>query len=451
METLFLNEYIKADWPYDGYRDITKRCDHMTVHVVKSGENLWSIARTYGVSIQSIVVVNGLPSASLIIPGLALYIPDQQSIVRFYKIKAGDTLWKLSIQFQTSVNSILSANPGLDANSLYIGQNINIPSPVKPKMSTLGFIVPGSPQNFQAAFQAIAPKLTFLAVAAYSFTAEGYAYLGMDDTAIVKRSKELNVIPMLLVQNTTAGGFSKELAGTVLGNPVYRRNLVNSLVNLANQRGYGGISVDLEFVPPPQREDFNTFLRDLKAAMGNLILHVNVHAKTEDIPTNPIIGAYDYKAIGEIADIVAVMTIDYGYPGGPPDPVSPLWWIALVVRYALTLIPGYKMQIGLPLYGHDKVVSTNQYRALSVLDAQNLAISNGAVIQFDPAARSPWFRYWKGTEEHIVWFEDIRSYIEKYRLIDQYQLYGATYWQLSMPAPQNWAYLDKIDVIKSAN
>ncbi|WP_226676706.1 LysM peptidoglycan-binding domain-containing protein [Mesobacillus jeotgali] len=420
----------------------------MAVHVVRPGENLWAIARTYGVSIQSIVDVNGLPSASLIIPGLALYVPDQQPITRYYQIKAGDTLWRLALQFRTSVSNIVSANPGLDPNRLYIGQNINIPSPVKPRFSTLGFIVPGASQTFLTDFERMAPNLTFIAVAAFTFTAEGYAYVVGNDAPIVRKSKELNVIPLLLIQNTTASGFSKELAGNVLASSTYRRNLVASLVNLANQRGYGGISVDLEFIPPPQREDFNTFLRELKAAMGNLILHVNVHAKTEDIPTNPIIGAYDYKTIGEIADIVAVMTIDYGYPGGPPDPVSPLWWIALVVRYSLTLIPREKLQIGLPLYGHDKVVSTNQYRALSVLDAQNLAISTGAVIQFDTAARSPWFRYWKGTEEHIVWFEDIRSYIEKYRLIDLYQLNGATYWQLSFKAPQNWSYLDKVDVIK---
>jgi len=421
----------------------------MAVHVVKAGENLWSISRVYGVTIQSIVDINGLPSANFIVPGLALYIPDLQPIVRYYKIKSGDTLWKLSVQYKTTVNSILNANPGLDPNRMYIGQNINIPSPVKPQMATLGFIIPSSPQSFLAGFDALAPKLTFLAIVGYTFTNEGYAYAGMDDSVIVKRSKELNVIPLLMVQNTTSEGFSKELAGTVLGNPVYRSNLVASLVNLAIQRGFGGISIDLEFIPPPQREDFNTFLRDLKVALGNLILHVNVHAKTADIPTNPIIGAYDYKSIGEIADVVAVMTIDYGYPGGPPDPITPLWWLAQVIRYSISLIPANKLQIALALYGNDKVVGTNQTKSLSVLQAQNLAISTGSVIQFDQAAKSPWYRYWKGTEEHIVWFEDIRSYIEKYKQIDLYQLYGTTYWQLSLPAPQNWAYLEKFNILKA--
>ncbi|MGA9227080.1 MAG: LysM peptidoglycan-binding domain-containing protein, partial [Mesobacillus sp.] len=145
----------------------------MAVHVVKAGENLWSIAKTYGVTIQSIVNVNGLPSANVIVPGLALYIPDLQPITRFYKIKSGDTLWKLSIQFSTTVNSIMNANPGLDPYRMYIGQNINIPSPVKPPMATLGFIVPSSPQSFLAGFDALAPKLTFTAIVNYSFTKEG--------------------------------------------------------------------------------------------------------------------------------------------------------------------------------------------------------------------------------------------------------------------------------------
>lgn len=421
----------------------------MAVHIVKAGENLWSISRMYGVTLQQIIEVNGLPGAEKIVPGLAIYIPDTLPIIRFYKIKAGDNLWKLSMQFRTSVSNILSANPGMNPNSLYIGQNINIPSPVPPQMSTLGFVVPSLSQAFLSIFENIARNLTFLAVVGYSFTKEGNAYAGIDDTVIVTRSKELNVIPLLLIQNTTSEGFSKELAGKVLGNPAYRANLVASLVNLMVKRGFGGISIDLEFIPPPQREDFNTFLRELKAAMGASILHVNVHAKTEDIPTNPIIGAYDYKSIGEIADIVAVMTIDYGYPGGPPDPVSPLWWVSLVVRYSLMLIPSTKLQIAIPLYGYDKVSTTNKTKALSVLQAQNLAIESGAAIQYDTAARSPWFRYWKGTEEHIVWFEDIRSYIEKYRLIDLYQLNGTTFWQLSLPAPQNWAYLARISVYKS--
>jgi spore germination protein len=415
----------------------------MGVHVVGTGENLWTISNRYGVPIQTIVKLNGLPSASTLVPGLALYIPDNQLPIRSYRIKTGDQIWKLAQRYRTDSSSILALNPGVNPNQLFVGQIIHIPSPVKLKIATLGFIVPSGESAVLLLLDSLAGQLTYLAVVAYSFTAEGYAYNEIEDAAIVSRSKQLNITPLLMIRNFTGVDFSAELAGHVLANSVYRRNLVQSIVNLTRQRGFGGVSIDFEFIPPPQRNDFNLFLRELKTALGELILHVNVHAKTEDIPTNRIIGAYDYAAIGSIADMVAVMTIDYGYPGGPPDPIAPIWWMEQVVQYSITQINPRKLQIAMPLYGYDKVVGTNVTRAMSVVSAQNQAISTGSQVQFDQRSMSPWYRHWSTGVEQIVWFEDIRSFIEKYRLMDLYQLSGTTFWQISLAAPQNWAYLSK--------
>lgn len=421
----------------------------MAVHVVSAGENLWAISNRYGVPIQTIVELNGLPSASGLVPGLALYIPDNQLPIRSYQIISGDQIWEIARRFRTDISSILAANPGLKPNQLTVGQIINIPSPVKLKIATLGFIVPTGESAVLSILDSLAGQLTYLAVVAYSFTTEGYAYNLLEDSAIVARSKQLNITPLLMIRNFTGVDFSAELAGQVLANPVYRRNLVQSIVNLTRQRGFGGVSIDFEFIPPPQRNDFNLFLRELKTALGELILHVNVHAKTADLPTNRIVGAYDYAAIGNAADIVAVMTIDYGYPGGPPDPIAPIWWMEEVVQYALTQINPRKMQIAIPLYGYDKVVGTNATRAMSVVAAQNQAITTGSPIEFDQRSMSPWYRHWSTGLEHVVWFEDIRSFIAKYRLIDLYDLSGTTFWQISLPAPQNWAYLNKnVNVVK---
>jgi spore germination protein len=415
----------------------------MGVHMVSTGENLWAISNRYGIPMQSIVELNGLPSDRSLVPGLALYIPDNQPPIRSYKIKSGDQFWEIAQRYNTDISTILGANPGVDPNQLFIGQIINIPSRVKLEIATLGFLVPSGGSAVLSVLDSLAGQLTYLAVVAYSFTAEGYAYNEIEDTAIVARSKQLNITPLLMIRNFTGVDFSAELVGHVLSNPVYRRNLVQSITNLTRQRGFGGVSIDFEFIPPPQRNDFNLFLRELKNALGELILHVNVHAKTEDIPTNRIIGAYDYAAIGSIADIVAVMTIDYGYPGGPPDPIAPIWWMEQVVQYSITQINPRKLQIALPLYGYDKVVGTNVTRAMSVVSAQNQAIITGAPIQFDQRSKAPWYRHYRAGVEHIVWFEDIRSFIEKYRLMDLYQLSGTTFWQVSLAAPQNWAYLSK--------
>jgi len=421
----------------------------MAVHVVKHGENLWVISNRYNVSIQSIVEINGLPSATSIIPGIALYIPDRAKQVRYYRVKSGDQIWKLAKQFNIDSSAIIAENPGINPNQLRVGQIITIPSLEKLEIATLGFIVPSSISNVLTILESIADQLTYLAIVAYSFTEEGFAFNVTKDDAIVTRCKELNITPLLMIRNFTGSNFSPDLAGKVLENPTSRANLVASIVNLTIERGFGGVSIDLEFIPPARRNDFITFLTDLKIALGELILHVNVHAKTADIPTNRIIGAYDYARIGQAADLVAVMTIDYGYPGGPSDPIAPITWMEQVIQYSITQINPRKLQIALPLYGYDKVVHTNATHASSVLAAQNLAISTGSPIEFDNTAKAPLYHYWLGVEEHVVWFEDIRSYIEKFRLMDVYQLVGTTIWQISLPAPQIWTYLAKnIAVVK---
>jgi spore germination protein len=113
------------------------------------------------------------------------------------------------------------------------------------------------------------------------------------------------------------------------------------------------------------------------------------------------------------------------------------------------LIPPSKLQISIALYGYDWRVIDNVTTAKSNLNAQNSAISNKVSIQYDDYAAVPWYRYWIGTEEHIVWFGDIRSVIEKYKLIDYYQLLGTTYWHIGLDFPQNWAYLESnVHVVK---
>ncbi|MEC1771996.1 LysM peptidoglycan-binding domain-containing protein, partial [Schinkia azotoformans] len=251
----------------------------MAIHTVQKGDSLWAIAKLYNTSIQSIMEINGLESSTNIVPGLALYIPDEQLHIRLYKIKAGDTLWSIAIRYNTTAYNIISANPQIDPNRLSIGQIITIPSPNKAKIQTLGFLVPQSSKALEA-INKTANSLTYLAIVAYSFLEEGWAYRVLDDAPFIQRAKQLGIKPLLMIRNITSEGFSAELAGAVLANATLRRRLIDSIVNLTNQAGYAGVSIDFEFIPPPQRYDFVTFLKDLKQALESKILHVNVHAKT---------------------------------------------------------------------------------------------------------------------------------------------------------------------------
>ncbi|HSU79655.1 MAG TPA: glycosyl hydrolase family 18 protein [Candidatus Angelobacter sp.] len=420
----------------------------MSIHVVQSGESLWSLSHYYSQSVDVIKTVNGLP-ADLIMPGLALYLPDPEPI-RFYRIKARDTLWKLALQFRTSVGRLLEANPNLSPEKLSIGQVVAVPTPIKYPLQTLAFVDAYLPQSVSNQLSSLSPLLTYVAVFGYATQSNGALTPARDD-ALLQLIKAQGIRPLLVVSNSTGSSFSPDLARLVL-DPLVRANLIRSIKQNVLDKGYAGVSTDFEFIPANLRPQWTAFLLELKQALGGLILQVNVPSKTSDMPTNPIVGAYDYAAIGKIADIFTVLTYDYGYSIGPPDPIAPPWWIEQVITYTLTLVPKSKVMMAIPLYAYDWLIPdlpTVNAAALSVNAAQNLALSHYSLIQYDSHNESPYFSYMKDTHTHKVWFEDPRSLLAKYRLLEAYELPGVAYWRLGFDFPQNWAFIkDNFQVVK---
>ncbi len=69
------------------------------------------------------------PTPILIIPATRTPIPTPTPFL--YKIAANDTLSALSQRFGVSLDAVLAANPGINPQSLALGQNITIPGPTQ--------------------------------------------------------------------------------------------------------------------------------------------------------------------------------------------------------------------------------------------------------------------------------------------------------------------------------
>lgn len=138
---------------------------------------------------------------------------------------------------------------------------------------------------------------------------------------------------------------------------------------------------------------------------------------------------------------------EWGYTYSEPMAVAPLPNVRRVVEFALGEIPAQKLWLGIPNYGYDwtlpYVQGESRARSISNQYAVQLAVRYNAAIQYDTTAQTPWFNYWdEEGKEHEVWFEDARSIQAKLALIPEYGLYGAGYWNLMRPFPQNWLILD---------
>jgi LysM repeat protein len=114
-------------------------------YIVKKGDNLWSIAKRYNVSLNELYTANGLNKNSVLRIGQQIQVPveggtasistvsaDTYQPTSFnqgstsYTVKRGDTLSKIANQYDTSVRAIKAAN-SMTSDLIRVGETLVIP------------------------------------------------------------------------------------------------------------------------------------------------------------------------------------------------------------------------------------------------------------------------------------------------------------------------------------
>ncbi len=102
--------------------DIDDSLDYDT-YIVKSGDNLYAIARIYGTTVNKLKDINNL-SSNLLSIGQKLLVPKANS--KQYVVQSGDTLYKIAQNNGTTVADIINLN-GLSTTTLSVGQILFLP------------------------------------------------------------------------------------------------------------------------------------------------------------------------------------------------------------------------------------------------------------------------------------------------------------------------------------
>lgn len=420
----------------------------MQIHVIQSGESLNNISSIYGISTASIIQANELDAPNQLVVGQALVIPI---VGQFYIVKAGDNLYKIGQQFGLSYQELARVNHISPTAPLQIGQRLYIPETSKSDITSNAYIEPYGDtvsQTLINSAEKTAPYLTYLAPFSYRINRDGtLAAPPLDNFKGIADTHRVNL--MMAVTNLEGGSFSTDLAHIILTVQAVQNTLLDTVIQTAKQNGFTDVHFDIEFVTPEDRQAYNDFLRKAKQRFSqeNLLLSTALAPKTSATQQGLLYEAHDYKAHGEIADMVVLMTYEWGYSGGPPMAVSPINEVEKVVQYALTEIPANKILLGQNLYGYDWTLPFEQggkpARAVSPQQAIDIARQHGVSISYDTTAQAPYFHYTDNeNKQHVVWFEDARSIQAKFNLIKRLGLRGISYWKLGLAFPQNWLLLD---------
>ncbi|MEW5691714.1 MAG: M6 family metalloprotease domain-containing protein [Candidatus Hydrogenedentota bacterium] len=233
---------------------------------------------------------------------------------------------------------------------------------------------------------------------------------------------------------------------TLVASSTYRSNLINNLKTQVKNGNAEGVCIDFEYVSSSSKNNFTTFMTELRDAFKN--------ENPDYIITmaGPAIGSgygYDYDALADRCDYIFIMAYDYHWSGGDPGPVAPLypstfWSTVYNDSYTVTdyqekigVQASCTMVLGIPYYGYNwpstdyDTPGTKRANASSITytNAKNAADSWGRI--WDPISSTPWYKYGAPSDTRQVWYDDSQSIRLKYSdMVKAQDLRGAGMWAL---------------------
>lgn len=128
---------VVQDTPASHKRRLAQQRSNYIIH---TGDTLWSISRSFGVSLNTLLEANGMTGRETIRAGQKIYIPDASTsetelarkeagevnnrLVQ-YRVRSGDTLSQIAERFGVSTSSLKRWN-GRNSNRIYAGELLKV-------------------------------------------------------------------------------------------------------------------------------------------------------------------------------------------------------------------------------------------------------------------------------------------------------------------------------------
>lgn len=232
-----------------------------------------------------------------------------------------------------------------------------------------------------------------------------------------------------------------------LYNDQLRAQHIQMLIDIAKKYGVKGIQIDYENIKAGDKNAFTQFMDELdKAAKAaGLQTGIALPAKVDAGGTWDDPQSRDYPAIGKATDEFVPMTYDYHWSTSAAGNITSPEWSEMVDKYAASVMPSDKIDIGYPAYGYNWVGThgdtitwsdfldlVKKYKVTPVRDTDN---SQELKIDYTDE---------KG-QQHEAWMTDNYCLEAQCNIVKRDKLYGLGVWYFGSEDESFWAAMKKIN------
>jgi len=281
------------------------------------------------------------------------------------------------------------------------------------------------------------PRLTWVSTFSYGMREDG-SLIDLNDQGMIQQAAEAGVGSLMVLTPLDENGtFNDQVAVAVFGNPAALDNLIDNIEQNIRVKGLSGIDFDFEYLTAEYADDYVNLVKRTRERLAPQGYTVTVALAPKISTDQPglLYQGHDYRGMGEAADYCLIMTYEWGYTYGPPLPVSPIANVRRVLEFAMGEIPPEKILMGLNNYGYDWtlpfVQGESKAEKLTNYQAEARAAYYGVPIQWDEGAMAPFFEYTDPAgQQHVVWFENERSWRQRLKLARELGLAGVGIWNI---------------------
>jgi spore germination protein YaaH len=320
------------------------------------------------------------------------------------------------------------------------------------------FYLTNSPDSIRS-FLAHSSQIDLLVPTWYEVDENGLV-TGAPEPTVLKRAQaeKLPIMPIIAI-------FDKKKFHMLAGSAAAQMQMNDAMVRESKLHGYTGFQLDFENIDWTDRDQLTDLVRGGSEAMHKAGLQLTI-ATVPNAPGYPGTGgfakwiytdwrgAYDIAAIQKYVDLVCLMTYDQHTHWTMPGPVAGWDWTVDNLNYALKVVPKEKLSLGIPLYGYHwytgapmKESETSKEKpnptaeSISTPNALLLAEAYNGKIQWDAEDHGAYVFFYRDQMREWIFFTDVRTFKDRYELVQKVGLQGFCSWVLGEEDPAIWKFL----------